>query len=118
MFTVLSVWEIVASRYMYHSIIASVSVFAGIMTNNNLSERNVRRPMKCYHATIERYFKWDVHTAGTCQNMCSYCCDGEELMTLQEDSRGGNDCSVQCKSFEKKSEVQNQLYSKDHGTNA
>ena len=31
-------------------------------------------PSQCYHRVIERYFEWDNHTPGSCNNMCSYCC--------------------------------------------
>eukprot|EP00956_Cyclotella_meneghiniana_P004040 scaffold4901_cov50-Cyclotella_meneghiniana.AAC.1 len=63
-----------------------VSAFVRIMTNSESTER-VRlakhlfdvltflvTPSQCYHRVIERYFEWDNHTPGSCNNMCSYCC--------------------------------------------
>ena len=65
------------------------------MTNSDASERkrlanhlfDVLRllviPSQCYHVAIERYFEWDVHTPGSCNNMCSYCCGAHITFTGQ-----------------------------------
>ena len=63
-----------------------VSAFVRVMTNSEPTERQrlaghlidvlclLVVPSQCYHVAIETHFEWDVHTPGTCGNMCSYCC--------------------------------------------
>ena len=70
-----------------------VSAFVRIMTADEANERkrlalhllDVLRlliiPDRCYHVAIERYFEWDVHTPGVCDNMCSYCCGATSAFT-------------------------------------
>lgn len=70
-----------------------VSAFVRIMTSEEANERkrlahqllDVLRilviPDQCYHVAIERYFEWDVHTEGVCNNMCSYCCGATSAFT-------------------------------------
>ena len=70
-----------------------VSAFVRIMTNSEASERQrlanhlldvlslLVIPSRCYHVAIERYFEWDVHTPGTCIDMCSYCCGTTATLT-------------------------------------
>ena len=70
-----------------------VSAFVRIMTTSEASERKrlalhlldvlclLVIPEKCYHVAIEQYFEWDVHTPGSCNNMCSYCCGATSNFT-------------------------------------
>ena len=78
---------------IHASLSCFISAFVRIMTNKESSERartashlwDVLRllitPEQCYHKSIEKYFEWNVHTPGQCENMCSYCCGATKTFT-------------------------------------